>query len=84
MSGSIVYQQDFPFEEIRNQRGDYFATVAEVKNQTGYDRSHIWSITECDNAWSYGPSYHYINLIGYVATHEAHDDNTYYEELDTP
>ena len=80
MSEAIIHEEEFPFEEIRDKNGDYFSTVADAKKHTGYDESHIWSVTECENTWSYGPSHHYVNLIGYVVTHEAHDGNTYYEE----
>ena len=77
-----IHKKEFPFDEIRDQHGDYFSTVADAKKHSGYDESHIWSVTECEGAWSYGPSHHYINLIGYIATHESHDGNTYYEEED--
>ena len=80
MSEDIIYEKEFPFEEIRDEHGDYFMTIGDAKKHTGYDESHIWSVTECENTWSYGPSHHYVNLIGYVVTHEAHDGNTYYEE----
>ena len=82
MSEAIIHEQEFPFEEIRDEHGDYFLTVADAKKHSGYDESHIWSVTESDGTWSYGPSEHYINLIGFIATHEAHDGNTYYEEKD--
>ena len=82
MSEAIIHEQEFPFDEIRDQHGDYFSTVADAKKHSGYDESHIWSVTECEGAWSYGPSHHYVNLIGYIATHEAHDGNSYYEEED--
>ena len=82
MSEAIIHEQEFPFDEIRDQHGDYFSNVADAKKHSGYDESHIWSVTECEGAWSYGPSHHYINLIGYIATHESHDGNTYYEEED--
>ena len=82
MSEAIIHEQEFPFDEIRDQHGDYFSTVADAKKHSGYDESHIWSVTECEGAWSYGPSHHYVNLIGYIATHESHDGNTYYEEED--
>ncbi len=80
MSEDIIYEKEFPFDEIRDEHGDYFMTIGDAKKHTGYDESHIWSVTECENTWTYGASHHYINLIGYVVTHEAHDDNTYYEE----
>ena len=78
-----MHEEEFPFEEIRDEQGDYFLTIEDAKKHTGHDESHIWSVTEHDNTWCYGPSHHYVNLIGYLATHEAHDGNTYYstEEL---
>ena len=78
-----LHHEEFPFDEIRDDDGDYFATVERAKTLTGYDESHIWSITETNDVYPtycYGPSHHYVNLIGYIATHEAHDGNTYYEE----
>ncbi len=80
MSEDIIYEKEFPFDEIRDEHGDYFMTIEDAKKHTGYDESHIWSVTECENTWTYGASHHYVNLIGYLATHEAHDGNTYYEE----
>ena len=80
MSEDIIYEKEFPFDEIRDEHGDYFMTIGDAKKHTGYDESHIWSVTECENTWTYGASHHYVNLIGYVVTHEAHDGNTYYEE----
>jgi len=80
VSEDIIYEKEFPFDEIRDEHGDYFMTIGDAKKHTGYDESHIWSVTECENTWTYGASHHYVNLIGYVVTHEAHDGNTYYEE----
>jgi len=80
MSEAIIHEDEFPFDEIRDEHGDYFMTIEDAKKHTGYDESHIWSVTECENTWTYGASHHYVNLIGYLATHEAHDGNTYYEE----
>lgn len=33
-----------------------------------------------DNVFVYGPSQHYIDVIGYIATKETHDGETYYTE----
>lgn len=71
--------EGFPFEEIRKPSGDFFDRLYEAK-QAGYDEDQIWSVTECDGAWCWGPSRHWVNLIGYVATNERHDDDTYYFE----
>ncbi len=80
-------QQDFPFDEIRNATGDYFASVTEAM-KAGYQESQIWSVAIADgegpngeDAYTYGPSFHYVNVMGYIATKEHHDDETYYEEL---
>lgn len=71
--------EDFPFEEIKQPNGDYFDTVAEAQ-AAGFDLDQIWSVVETDNVFTYGPSHHVINLIGYIATKEKHDGNTYYTE----
>jgi hypothetical protein len=47
----------------------------------GYADTQIWSITESDEgSWCYGPPYHYVNLIGFIATMAHHDGDTYYIE----
>lgn len=74
---------DFPYEEIRDHNGDYFRSPDHAMTVTGLSENHIWSVTEGDedvSVFLYGPSHHYINLIGYIATKEEHDGNTYYEE----
>ena len=76
--------QDFPFEEIRKDNGEYFDSWAEAKRY-GWDDDQIWSITISDededfSVWSYGPPDHYVNHVGHVATKERHDNNTYYHE----
>tara|TARA_R110000796_G_scaffold94595_2_gene199501 strand:+ start:642 stop:878 length:237 start_codon:yes stop_codon:yes gene_type:complete len=48
--------------------------------EAGYDDNRIWSITECDDTFTYGPPEHYVNHIGHTVTKERHDGNTYYEE----
>ena len=87
-----TYQAEFPFEEIRNKE-NYFDTVAQAEQITGYNRDHIWAVIETEDdedenvVWfTHAPSGHFINVIGYVVTHETHDGETYYEEcieLDT-
>ena len=81
------FQQDFPFDEIRHKTGDYFRSIGEAI-KAGYQESQIWSVAIADgegpngeDVFTYGPSFHYVNVMGYVATKEHHDDNTYYEEL---
>lgn len=71
---------DFPFEEIRQEPdGDYFDSVQQALD-AGYALTQIWSVVECDGTWTYGPSHHYINRLGYIATVEHHDGDTYYHE----
>ena len=72
-------QGDFPHEEIRKESGDYFHSWQEAKD-AGFDDDQIWSITECENTFIYGPPQHYVNHIGHTATQERHDFDTYYEE----
>lgn len=73
------YFQDFPFEEIRREDGNYFNLVSDAI-AAGHTLDHIWSVTESEGTVTYGPSRHYINRLGYIATAEAHDDDTYYHE----
>lgn len=71
---------DFPFDEIRREDGNYFDNVIEAV-EAGYETSQIWSITEGDDdSWCYGPPYHYVNHIGFIATMAHHDGATYYIE----
>lgn len=69
----------FPFEEIKKENGDYFSTVEEAQ-AAGFELSQIWSVIADDNVFTYGPTGHIINLIGYIATKETHDGETYYTE----
>ena len=86
------YTKEFPFKEIRDDgtpEGDYFHRPQDIR-KLGYAESQIWSIYEGDeeirkdgqrfSVYVYGPSRHYINVIGYIATKEHHDGNTYYAE----
>ena len=80
---TVVIKEDFPFEEIRTKSGDFFHTLEEVK-ALGYTEDQIWSVVIADTdegyTYSYGPCEHWIDRLGYVATKEKHDGNTYYEE----
>ena len=71
--------EDFPFEEIRAETGDYFPNIKAVM-AAGYEGNQIWSVTEAEGTYTYGPPHHYVNLVGYVATKEPHDGDTYYHE----
>lgn len=78
----MVFEQDFPFEEHRGEGGQIFSRISELLD-AGFETDQIWSITESgedDGCLVYGPSYHWVNLIGYIATTERHDNNTYYIE----
>ena len=78
---------DFPYEEIRRADGNYFDSVEEALT-IAKDEYNIWSVIddeiEVDNkryvVFTYGPSRHYVNVIGFVVTKEAHNGNTYFEE----
>jgi hypothetical protein len=76
-----VHEQDFPFDEIKKESGDYFNTIQEAMN-AGYIPNQIWSVVEGDDekVFIYGPCHHVVNLIGYIATKEYHDGETYYQE----
>jgi NAD(P)H-flavin reductase len=79
---SVIYEQDFPFLEYRQDSGDYFTSINDAMLK-GFLQDQIWSVVESgesDHCYIYGPPHHWVNLIGYVATKEKHDDNTYYIE----
>lgn len=76
-----TFRQQFPYDEIRRTDGDYFHSRQEA-NDAGHDDSHVWSVIESEGVWSYGPPHHYVNVLGYIATKESHDGDTYYEEDD--
>lgn len=72
---------DFPFEEIRTESGDYFASVADaLAHPDCKGINNIWSVVESEGTYCFGPAHHWVNLIGYVVTKEGHDGETYYEE----
>ena len=81
-----THESDFPYAAIRDPSGDYWPTI-DACLAAGYERSQVWSVTVTDtdednddSVWCYGPAHHYVNLIGYVATTEHHDCDTYYVE----
>jgi hypothetical protein len=80
--------KDFPYQEIKTKDGDYFSTVQEAKD-LGFKVKQIWSVAVVDDedengkeftSYCYQPPCHIVNVIGYVATKEAHDHDTYFEE----
>jgi hypothetical protein len=78
------HKTDFPFIEIKDSAGDYFSRAA-VAGSTALAMGlsvnlNVWSVAEDDGIFTYGPWYHYVNVIGYVITEEAHDGETYFEE----
>ena len=79
-----IHRQDFPFEEIKDKNGDYFNTAQDVMNE-GHSLSQVWSVVEGEDGdndvLSYGPYHHRINVLGFIATKEHHDMDTYYEEM---
>ena len=82
----VVHYKEFPFEEIRNEAGDYFRTINALLD-LGFETNQIWSVNFTDGddpaiygTYTYGPSYHSVDLLGYIATKESHDNNTYYNE----
>lgn len=79
----IIRYTDFPYVEIRDDviggNGDYFDSWQAVKD-AGFDDDQIWSVVGEGDSVTYGPLYHYVNLLGYVATKERHDGETYYNE----
>ena len=49
--------------------------------------TQIWSVVVCDDddepiTWTYGPNHHWVNVMGFTATQEHHDGDTYYHECD--
>lgn len=79
-SKETFIQGDFPFEEIRNENGDYFTSFSDAK-AAGFDDDQIWSVCIHDGTYCYGPPHHYVNFFGCVVTREKHDNQTYYEEV---
>ena len=79
----------FPFLEygkggLRRDDGstDYYDKVIEAE-EDGWAVHQIWSVIFDDDigTYTYGPPHHYVNRIGFVATEEYHDDQTYYYEV---
>ena len=72
---TTAIQTDFPYDII------YRSATYELAKQAGFNDENIWSVVEGDdNVLTYGPPHHFINVIYWVVTKEAHDHNTYYEE----
>ena len=78
------YEQEFPFTELKTPTGDYYDNRIEME-RAGFVESQMWSVTDADDDdgseyLCYGPVHHYVNLLGYIATAEHHDGDTYYIE----
>ena len=74
----------FPYTELRKPDGQYYDNPTEML-RAGFVPSQMWSVIEAEghdgSEWVItGPVHHYINLLGYCATAEHHDENTYYHE----
>lgn len=79
MTRSLCYT-DFPFDEIRDDNGDFFPTPDAASAATGLGENHIWSIADHDGSITYGPASDWVNVYGYFATAERHDGHTHYIE----
>ena len=73
-----LIKAEFPFDEYKETFGDYFDSKYDVM-RAGWDEDQVWSVVVEDEYVCYGPADHWINVLGYVATKERHDGNTYYE-----
>jgi len=78
------YEIEFPFTELKTPTGDYYDNRIEME-RAGFVESQMWSVTDADDDdgseyLCYGPVHHYVNLLGYIATAEHHDGDTYYIE----
>lgn len=69
---------EFPYDEIRAESGDYFDSVAQA-NAAGHSTDRVWSVI-CESNWmTYSGTHHYVNRIGFVATKELNDGCDYTE-----
>ena len=80
----MIYNEDFPFNELRTPTGDYYDNKTEME-RAGFAETQMWSVVEADaddgsEYLCYGPVHHYVNILGYCATAEHHDGDTYYIE----
>jgi len=81
---TTTHEKEFPFNELKMPTGDYYDNPAQMMH-AGFEESQMWSVVEADSDdgaeyLCYGPVHHYVNLLGYIATAEKHDGNTYYNE----
>ena len=79
---------EFPYEEIRNARGDYFDSWDEVL-AAGYEETQIWCVTSGESEqgnWEgtwfcYDNNPHFVNVLGFMATKEHAKPGEQYNEL---
>ena len=75
---------EFPYEEIRDEGGDYFDCWSDVRD-AGYDDDQIWCVTcadEHNGTWiTYDRVMHFINVLGYIATKERSKPGESYSEF---
>lgn len=69
----------FPYEELRDLDGNYFPSW-KATSLAGYPDNQIWSVVEDNNVFTYGPPHHCVNVLGFIATEETHDGETYFTE----
>ena len=75
-----VVGEDDVLRNFASNRSNSSPGALRPPKDAGFDDDQIWSITECEDTFSYGPPHHYVNHIGHIATQERHDFETYYEE----
>jgi len=82
---SRTYNYDFPFQELRMPTGGYYDNRTQME-RAGFIQAQMWSVVveaDADDGSEYlcyGPVHHYVNVLGYIATAEKHDGDTYYYE----
>lgn len=78
---STEHHTIFPFDEIHRPDSSLFATAEEAQ-RAGYELNQIWSVIGCYDNLAYGPPHCRECVVGYIATQETHDGDTYYYEPD--
>jgi len=84
MECELVYI--FPYRQFGrggdiSEFGERYGSFQEA-NADGWSDRQIWSIVSGDEGvWTYGPPHHFVNIVGFIATKEEHDGETYYHEV---
>lgn len=73
------HEKEFPFDFICKPDGNHWDSWQEAST-AGFPDNQIWSVTEHDGTFSYGPPHHFVNHVYHVVTAEKHDGQTYYIE----